>query len=531
MLDIDIEKNAYAIAITENEKDPFFSKSTIFSLCFPGIEKKSQLISLISKKGDGRIVLDKKIVFFNEMSWELFILNDIGNVDIYLLKDVTSEFQVLKRLKENIIPLKEENRLFNEIFKQYIPIGIMVIDEEYNIQFVNNFLSDLFIIPKIAKLKKCYNYRKRISPCPECILVNFKSDNTKNILSIKTNDKLITNRIFQINEKYLLLYSDTTKEIKLINEIKKQQLELRNANIKIAEQNDILKRLSDINIQIGVIKDIEKILKKITDSIIETVHCEKGAIILRNEKNNIEYAFFSSKIGKKEQNNLIGCIKKEKSLLDLYVVLQIKNKGEVTGEIFLYNPQKVLDQSILDLFLAQVSIYLENVKLQKRLEEVAQIDGLTGVFNRYYLDKKLEEEKRLSEKFTQPLSLILVDVNGLKEANDQLGHEAGDLLIKETASLLKSNISLYDSVFRLGGDEFVILLINCPVFHLKIMIKMFKDLQKNRFIYLNKNKMSLHFSIGGACSTEFPVDDLKVQADREMYLNKEEFYAERNKYR
>ncbi len=528
MIEFDIEKSSFAIAVTEKDGDHFVSVSQIFSLCFPGIESVPKLMSLVSQRGAQGIVLSRKLVSFNEMSWELFVIENIGDYVIYLLKDVSPEFEVLKRLKENIAPLKESNQLFNEIFKQYIPIGILVVDSNYNVQFANNYLKMLFNIPKTANLKKCYNYRKRISPCPECLFVNFKIDIEKSKLKINTKDKLITSRIFQINDKYLILFTETTKEINLINEIKKQQTNLENANLKIAEQNNILKRLSDINIQIGLIKEMEPILKKIAESIIETFRCKKGAIILCNERNNIEYAYFSAEITDSEQESLIQFIRQKTSIHESYTVLQIKNNEDVTGEIFLFNPEKEVDKSILDLFMAQVSIYLENIKLQKRLEEVAQIDGLTGVFNRYYLDKKFEEEKILSEKFNQPLSLILADVNGLKEANDAYGHEAGDLLIKETAAILKDNVSLYDSVFRLGGDEFVILLVNCPDYHLKIMVNMFRDLQLKKTVELKNRKIPIRFSIGGACSTEFSYEKLKDMSDKEMYLDKKQYYKEVN---
>ncbi len=531
MFDFDIESSSVAIAVADTQNDIFISKSAIFSQCFPGIEKKSDLLNHLSKKGEDGILVQRNVLIFNELYWELSIVENFGPFELYVVRNISNEFDVLTRLKASINTLKSTSQLFNDIFQQKLPIGIMVIDADYNVVFANNYLKKLFTIPTSANLKRCYNYRKRISPCKDCIFRNFKSDETKNKLVIDEREKKLTCSIFQIEDRYLLLYSDTTKEISLITEIKQQQADLQKANIKIAEQNDILKRLSDINIQIGILKDMEGILERITESIMDTFSSKKGAVLLKNEKGHIEYAYFSKEIESTEQEQLIAAAKQEKDRPIAYIAWQIKNKEQISGELFLYRPEKIVDESVMDLFLTQTGIYLENTKLQKKLEEAAQIDGLTGVFNRYYLDKKFKEEISLSERFDQPLSLILVDVNGLKEANDEIGHEAGDLLIKETATILKNNVSHSDFVFRLGGDEFVILLVDCPEYHLNIMVDMFKELQNDHFVSLEEHRIPLHFSIGGACSTSVEYDKLKDQADKAMYLDKEAYYKKHRKYR
>ena len=85
-------------------------------------------------------------------------------------------------------------------------------------------------------------------------------------------------------------------------------------------------------------------------------------------------------------------------------------------------------------------------------------DCLTGVHNREYLDLRLEEEVALAKRKGHPLSVALLDVDGLKEVNDRLGHLAGDEALKAVGKALRHNLRACDGVARYGGDEFVILM-------------------------------------------------------------------------
>ncbi len=94
----------------------------------------------------------------------------------------------------------------------------------------------------------------------------------------------------------------------------------------------------------------------------------------------------------------------------------------------------------------------ERVRLEKKVEELSIIDGLTGVYNRNYLKYKVEEKKLIF-----PFTVIMSDCNYLKEVNDQFGHEYGDILLKIVAGILKEEMPEDSPVIRMGGDEFMIL--------------------------------------------------------------------------
>lgn len=95
---------------------------------------------------------------------------------------------------------------------------------------------------------------------------------------------------------------------------------------------------------------------------------------------------------------------------------------------------------------------------RRKFEVLATRDELTGLYSKnYYATAYAAVQKQLGREFST-LALVMVDVNGLKDINDFLGHEAGDRVITGTATILRRSIRVTDSAFRFGGDEFVILM-------------------------------------------------------------------------
>jgi diguanylate cyclase (GGDEF)-like protein len=87
----------------------------------------------------------------------------------------------------------------------------------------------------------------------------------------------------------------------------------------------------------------------------------------------------------------------------------------------------------------------------------AETDGLTGLMNRRGWDRVLAAEEAQCRKFGHPACIITIDLDGLKAANDTLGHSAGDALIRRAGDALRAVVRSSDVAARVGGDEFVVL--------------------------------------------------------------------------
>jgi diguanylate cyclase (GGDEF)-like protein len=94
----------------------------------------------------------------------------------------------------------------------------------------------------------------------------------------------------------------------------------------------------------------------------------------------------------------------------------------------------------------------------RRLHHMATTDELTGLHNRRFFLNRWEWEYARAKRYQRPLACLMIDVDGFKQVNDRLGHEAGDVLLKQVAQELKALMRQSDILARFGGDEFTIAL-------------------------------------------------------------------------
>ncbi|HET7825467.1 MAG TPA: diguanylate cyclase [Anaeromyxobacter sp.] len=95
---------------------------------------------------------------------------------------------------------------------------------------------------------------------------------------------------------------------------------------------------------------------------------------------------------------------------------------------------------------------------QRKLEEQSITDALTGLKNRRFFDERLREEFKRAQRYGDFLSLIMIDLDHFKDVNDRYGHQAGDVVLREAATLLRGSIRDPDICARYGGEEFAVIL-------------------------------------------------------------------------
>ncbi|MEI6437278.1 MAG: diguanylate cyclase [Candidatus Omnitrophota bacterium] len=157
------------------------------------------------------------------------------------------------------------------------------------------------------------------------------------------------------------------------------------------------------------------------------------------------------------------------------------------------------------------------------LKELSLSDPLTGLSNRRGLEVKAEQYLQLAKRNKQRAFMFFVDIDNMKQINDTLGHNEGDVVLKEVARILKACFRETDIIARLGGDEFCVLVVMTGEGDEKIIIDKLHGLVEERNAARGPAQQPFTLSIGGSpCDLQGAVDfeALLGQADKMMYIQK-----------
>jgi diguanylate cyclase (GGDEF)-like protein len=155
--------------------------------------------------------------------------------------------------------------------------------------------------------------------------------------------------------------------------------------------------------------------------------------------------------------------------------------------------------------------------LATEVYKLAALDQLTGLYNRRSGEQRLVEEMSRARRHGRPLTVLVLDLDGLKQVNDKHGHAAGDLMLKTFAERLNRAIRGSDLAVRLGGDEFMILLPECRLEEVRHVLGRLSGV----VIECEGEKLVTSFSCGWTDLKpgETP-EELLQRADQAMYANK-----------
>lgn len=166
----------------------------------------------------------------------------------------------------------------------------------------------------------------------------------------------------------------------------------------------------------------------------------------------------------------------------------------------------------------------ERKKVQSKLERIATLDPLTGLFNRRHFFELTQAELNRSRRYTRPLSVIMLDIDHFKQVNDRFGHLVGDRVIMEVARRIQKALRRVDQACRYGGEEFAVLLPETTLTQAEMVATRLWQLVTKQPTVSGELKLKITVSVGVATYHHdgvIAVDTLLDRADKAMYYAKQ----------
>lgn len=339
-------------------------------------------------------------------------------------------------------------------------------------------------------------------------------------------------------------------------ELAKQKNELEIANTllnkmtsEIYTQNELLRYISSV-------LDINELLEVVNDAILGTIGVDTCSLVLYNERNE-EYLYnVKSNFPGNHLDQLIRCV--EAGTLQPYFdsgKVHLNNRVILHDYTFIVNRPVgsiaiiplIRDQITYGLLIAehvntdiftdnniqfftgistQITIAINNANIYAMVEDMAVKDGLTGIYNRKYLQDYLTATVSKEPHQSRGIAVSLIDIDKFKNINDSYGHLFGDEAIKLVASIVekyaKKNRGL---AVRYGGEEFVLVFVGMDVetcastirqLHEEIKSQTLECVDKNETVRLNVSIGISHYP-----SLAKTTEELLLRADNAMYYSKE----------
>ncbi len=157
----------------------------------------------------------------------------------------------------------------------------------------------------------------------------------------------------------------------------------------------------------------------------------------------------------------------------------------------------------------------------KELEELSQLDHLTRMANRAYLDKELNVRMEELRRMGIPFGVLFIDIDHFKQVNDNFGHAVGDDLLKLVGNTLTANARPFDLFGRWGGEEFIGLIRNINLNNLEFFANRLRKLINSAFLLHDGRPLHVTVSIGATIADAAEeIDSLLQRADTLLYQSK-----------
>ncbi len=378
--------------------------------------------TLIAKDGTKRQIADSASP----------IRNSEGNIIgiILVFSNVTEKYEAKKKLEKSE---KRYRTLLDTMME-----GCQIISKDWEYLYINDSLADQIDSPKEKLIgNKIWEVFPGIRDS-ELFSVLKKSMEERNIeerenrFELPNKESCFQLRIYPVPEGIFVLSKDITKRVEARKKLKEENKWLRVLYEKTEDPIAIL------NAQHQVI-DINKAFEDVFKYKLEEIEGRNMDEVMNIGKEDSADKSLTEQLleGKEVQKEGIRYDREGNPVVCIIEGIPVKVDSELIGAYAIYKD------------------ITERKKHEEKIEYISYHDNLTGLYNRTFLEAEID---RLNVKRQLPISMIMIDLNGLKIINDSYGHNVGDKLLIKTADLLKDIFRDEDIIARWGGDEFVILL-------------------------------------------------------------------------
>jgi diguanylate cyclase (GGDEF)-like protein/PAS domain S-box-containing protein len=213
-----------------------------------------------------------------------------------------------------------------------------------------------------------------------------------------------------------------------------------------------------------------------------------------------------------------------------YLCLPLMVHGETLGVLHLSasssggGPDRFAERQLATMVGESIKLCMANLQLRERLHEQATRDPLTGLYNRRYLSDTLPRELHHALRRKVPLSVAMIDLDNCKRFNDTFGHDAGDLVLRESAHMFQERLRKSDIACRYGGEEFVLVLADSGLEDARQRLDRIRGLfERSQLYHEGKLLGRMTFSGGIAAAPEHGItaEELLRAADEAVYSAKQ----------
>jgi diguanylate cyclase (GGDEF)-like protein/PAS domain S-box-containing protein len=435
------------------------------------IVHKMHLIANMSEKARARTRLTSKLIGVDDY----FVKDEI----ILEMDKMAAEFGVARsaflQLPLNLFEqemIEQQNKIISQVIKNHrLIVDMVMTDEPESLLKAKKILFDI-VFPGQGKLIDLFM----------TMLRNYEENINKQTLLAQKNYSKNNDFRYRLLIAFILLAIFVSifisRKIYIIE--KSLNIEKQRTHITLMSIADAVITTDVEGIILDCNRFAEKLLRVSADQLLGNKF--SSVVSLFNEETSVlADDFFESSL------------KNNKNAVTENLILQFDNNDTFIHIELLMSP--ILEQGNKAGCVITFRDVSEKKQLEQQLNQQAKYDALTGLLNRYSFEL-LCKNLLLNQDRRKLHALCVLDLDHFKKVNDNCGHGAGDIVLKELAEIMKLSIREQDFLSRIGGDEFTVILENCDENNaLRIMNNIIKNISAYRFIQ-NEIKYTLGCSIG-----------------------------------